>query len=145
MDGASPLRQDYGVNGRRQMAKKGKKAKVKKAKVKKTKKYARAAKRAVKKRTVKKSAGKKSAAKKRAPRKVARALARSGNDPCQSFREAVDAISQNIAADRDLLNQPDLSPEDRAQIEERLSRRETDLGLAERALDNCVATHKVRA
>ena len=127
------------------MAKKVKKAKVKKAKVKKAKKSASAAKRAVKKRRVKKSAVKKRTPYKRAPKKVARALGRSGNDPCQGFREAVDGISQQIAADRDLLSQPDLSPEDRAQIEERLSRRETDLGLAVRALDDCVASHPKRA
>ena len=128
------------------MAKKvKKKAKVKKAKVKKAKKSASAAKRAVKKRTVKKSTAKKRTPYKLAPKKVARPLGRSGNDPCQGFREAVDGISQQIAADRDLLSQPDLSPEDRAQIEERLSRRETDLGLAERALDQCVASHLKRA
>jgi hypothetical protein len=127
------------------MAKKvKKKAKVKKAKVKKAKKSASAAKRAVKKRTVKKSTAKKRTPYKLAPKKVARPLGRS-DDPCQGFREAVDGISQQIAADRDLLSQPDLSPEDRAQIEERLSRRETDLGLAERALDQCVASHPKRA
>ncbi|MEJ0076667.1 MAG: hypothetical protein WDO17_14685 [Alphaproteobacteria bacterium] len=84
---------------------------------------------------------KKKAKKKAAKKKTIKKLARPADDPCQAQEDAVQAAQDDVDQKRKELEDPDLPPQVRKNLEKALQRAEGKLNAAENALGRCRRQH----